>query len=274
MPKTEIYFFSGTGNSLAVARDLATKLDGKLTPIISLLKHEAIDTDAEIVGIVFPLYDFKAPKIVEDFVKKLSNIDSKYLFAVATYGFMPLKAMKKLEKIIQAQGGKLKAGFVIQMPHNGIAWETATTEKQKEMFNNWNTKLQTINEYITEQKEGKLETSNIFINFILTGLFIKATPKLLGLIKQVMTKGWKSLAFISDEKCDGCAICTKVCPMDNITLVDNKPSWADNCATCFACLQWCPKEAIQAGTITVKQKRYHHPEAKILDIIKQKQKEN
>ncbi|MBE3088383.1 MAG: hypothetical protein IMZ71_04645 [Chloroflexi bacterium] len=36
----EIYYFSGSGNSLAVARDLATKRMGKLTSIPSLLKRD------------------------------------------------------------------------------------------------------------------------------------------------------------------------------------------------------------------------------------------
>lgn len=70
---------------------MATKLDGKLTPTVSLLKHDVISTDAKTVGIVFPLFDFKTPKIVEDSVKKVSKIESKYLFVVAIYGFMPLK---------------------------------------------------------------------------------------------------------------------------------------------------------------------------------------
>jgi len=270
MPDTEIYYFSGTGNSFAVARDLATRLDGKLTPIISLIKEDSIDTDATVIGFVFPLYDFKAPKIVNDFVKKVRNLDSKYVFAVSTYGFMRLKGMKKFGKTVEAQGGKLSAGFAVKMPHNGIAWETQTEEKQKEMFDNWNKKVDMIVDCVTERKEGIIETSNMFVNFFLSGLFIKATPKLLSLFKQVILGGWGSLAFVSDEKCDGCGVCAKVCLMNNISIVDDKPSWGDNCLVCFACFQWCPKEAIQLGKVNVKQKRYHHPEVKITDIMKQK----
>jgi len=83
-------------------------------------------------------------------------------------------------------------------------------------------------------------------------------------------KGWKSLAFISNEKCDGCGICKKICPVDNIEIVDNKPSWSNHCEGCFACFHWCPKEAIQFGNTNMNIKQYHHPEAKIVDIMKQK----
>jgi NAD-dependent dihydropyrimidine dehydrogenase PreA subunit len=270
MSGTEIYYFSGTGNSFAVGRDLATKLDGKLTSMLSLAKQDTVDTDAEVVGFVFPFYDFRAPEIVDDFVKKIRNIDSKYVFAVSTYGFMRLKGMKKFGKTVQAQGGKLSAGFAVKMPHNGIAWETQTEEKQKELFDSWNKKVDVIVDCVTERKEGIIETSNMFTDFFLSGLFIKATPKLLSLAKQVILKGWKSLVFVSDEKCDGCGVCAKVCLMNNISIADDKPSWGDNCLVCFACLQWCPKEAIQLGNVTAKQKRYHHPEVKITDIMKQK----
>jgi len=270
MTKTEIYYFSGTGNSLVVARSLAERLSAKLIPIVPLQKKDAIESEADVIGLVFPIYDFKAPPIIVSFVKKFSKLDSKYVFAVATYGFIPMKAMKKLEKTVQSCGGKLSGAFIVSMPNNGIITETITAKRNRTMQETWKVKLEEINDYVTERKEGKIETSNVFTNLILNGLFIKATPKLLGLGKEVALHGWKSFAFVSDSNCNGCGICIQVCPMDNITLRDNKPLWGETCATCFACLQWCPKEAIQAGRITVNKNRYHHPDVKVLDIIKQK----
>jgi hypothetical protein len=40
---TEIYYFSGTGNSLVVARDIAEKLDGKLISIPSVMDEKYKD---------------------------------------------------------------------------------------------------------------------------------------------------------------------------------------------------------------------------------------
>ena len=157
------------------------------------------------------------------------------------------------------------------MPHNGIGHKTITINEQKEMFKNWKKKLEVISEYINTGKIGKLETRNIFVHLILSGLIFKELLTLLPLLWHVIMKGWKSLTFISDEKCDGCGICMRICPMDNIEIIDNRPSWSDHCVMCFACLQWCPKESIQAGSITINMKRYHHPDVKISDIMKQKE---
>ncbi len=270
MAKTEVYFFSGTGNSLVIARSLSEKLGGKLVPIASLVHQDLINTDAETIGLVFPIYDFKAPPMIESFVEKFSTLDGKYVFAVATYGFMPMNAMKKLSKTVKSCGGKLSGGFVVSMPNNGIITETMTAKRENKMRKDCSAKLEKINDYVAAKKEGKLETTNILTNLFLNGLFIKATPKLLGLGKEVALHGWKSFAFVADSKCTGCGVCVQVCPFNNITLADGKPSWGTECITCFACLQWCPKAAIQAGRITVKQKRYHHPDVKVSDVINQK----
>ena len=240
-------------------------------PIMPQLEKAIIETDAKVIGLVFPIHDFKAPKIVEQFVERLANIESKYIFAVATYGFLPLKAMKKLAKTIQLLGGKLSAGFVVRMPHNGIGYRTESIRRQEGMFNDWKLKLEMINEYVASRKKGKLETKSVLLHLILSGLFVKAIGALFRIYRQVLFKGWNSLAFIPDAKCNGCGICKSVCPMDNITIIDGKPAWKDHCALCFACLQWCPKEAIQAGNVTVNKRRYHHPDVRISDIIKAKQ---
>ena len=84
---TKIYYFSGTGNSLVVARDIAEKTNGKLISIPSVMNKDSITTDADVIGIVFPVYHAVfdgMPLIISRFVSKMENIDSKYIFAVCT----------------------------------------------------------------------------------------------------------------------------------------------------------------------------------------------
>jgi len=270
----EIYYFSGSGNSFAVARDIAEKINAKLIPMASLIDQNNINTDADIIGFVFPIYDFKPPRLVIEFVKKLKNINLKYIFAVCTYGIAPLKVIKFFDQLIQSNGGRLSLGFAVKMPHNGLGSSSFSQAQHEIMFKNWKAKLDDISEYIIIGKKGKLETSDIFFSLILSGLFIKRIPFIMKLLKQAIMKGWKSMAFISNEKCDGCGICKNICPVDNIEMIDNKPSWSNHCEGCFACFHWCPKEAIQLGNTNMNIKQYHHPETKIVDIMKQKENVN
>ena len=268
--QSEIYYFSATGNSYTVASILAKKLDAQLIPIIPFKDDKSIQSNATSVGIVFPIYDFRAPTLVYDFVKKLKTSDSTYIFAVCTYGVMPLNTMKKLEKILMVNDKKLAGGFTVQMPHNGIGYSKISIEKQKKMFRKFDTKSKVIVEYVKSKKQGIIEKSSILDRFILVGIFIILIPKILPMLKQALLKGWKSLSFYADEKCNSCGVCEKICPVDNIKMVQGKPSWEDNCLSCFACIHWCPQKSIQIANLTKKMHRYHHPDVNLKDIINQK----
>ena len=73
MSSTEIYYFSGTGNSYNVANDLSKKLNATLLPIIPFIENNHILTNADTIGLVFPIYDFKAPDIINTYIKKYKH---------------------------------------------------------------------------------------------------------------------------------------------------------------------------------------------------------
>ena len=82
---TEIYYFSGTGNSLHVAKELQQRIpDANLIPVVSLLGEEVIQTQAESVGFVFPIHLTTVPIPMREFVRKLDLSSAKYIFAVGT----------------------------------------------------------------------------------------------------------------------------------------------------------------------------------------------
>lgn len=267
MDRVEIFYFSGTGNSLAVARDIAEQLNAKLVPANCMLSQPNISLEADVIGFVFPIYDFKPPKPIENLICRLKNLDSKYLFAVCTYGITPAKSLNYLDKVIKSCGGRLAAGFAVKMPHNGIGSGAISHTQQAKMIEGWSNKLIEICKYIRDRKEGKIESSSLFFNLFQFN-FIRMMPSLFNFLIQILLKGVKSLAFTSSENCNGCGTCKKICPVDNIELTDNKPNWSDSCVGCFACLHWCPKGAISLGSLNMNIKNYHHPDVKISDMIR------
>lgn len=84
--KTNLFFFSATGNSLIVAKDIAAKLPDTQISSIPKVIHQEIDLSADNIGIIFPVYFLGMPRIVIDFINKLEPSKTKYIFAVSTSG--------------------------------------------------------------------------------------------------------------------------------------------------------------------------------------------
>jgi ferredoxin/flavodoxin len=278
----DVYYFSGTGNSLAVARDIAEKINGKLISIPSVISNDKIETYTDVIGVVFPVYGiFRIPSIVERFVRKLDDVSSKYIFAVSTYGNMAGAALKTFGKVVESCGGKISAGFAVKMPVNNISlpsfiYSGTIRDKEQEMFADWHKKRDFICEYVSARKEGKFEVSNKLVVSLFYPLdkyygrwrieskYNKLTNSHLN-----ANELWPlmDVSFHSDEKCDGCGICSRICPVSNIKMVDEAPVWHHHCERCMACLQWCPKEAIQFEKVSIGRKRYHHPDVTISDML-------
>lgn len=269
--ETEIYYFSGTGNSYYVASQISQKLNAPMKPIIPFLNKDNIASGAKTIGFIFPIYDFKAPKIVDDFITKLKTPEHTYFFAICTYGVMPLNTMKKIEKTLHLKNKKLSAGFTVKMPHNGLGYSKIPVEKQKKMFTDFETKSESIVQYVQSQKHGLIEKNSYLDYLLLIGILIRMMSKIIPMLAQALKKGWDSLGFYADEKCNSCGICTMICPVENIKMIDNKPCWNDNCLNCFACIHWCPEQSIQIANLTKNMQRYHHPHVVFNDILKQKQ---
>ena len=91
------------------------------------------------------------------------------------------------------------------------------------------------------------------------------------MLSQVVYPGFRRFApradrwFSADETCDGCGACAKICPVSNIEMTEGTPHWLGHCEQCFACLHWCPKEALQYIR-SKHQPRYHHPDTTRADL--------
>lgn len=284
MDKTEIYYFSGTGNSLVVARDIAEKIEGNLIPIHTTVNEEKITTDADMVGIVFPVYYVglvNIPLIVQRFIKKLDKISKKYIFAVCTYGGGSGPTLTMLDEMIRERGGRLASGFGVQMPQNAFK---KPYENKEKLYNNWKEKkLDFICEHVQTRKEGLFGMNGLMAGLVgnallmmmkfdfLKPMFINPmkntakVPKDSNLtIEEILPLMDRS--YQADENCKGCSTCFKVCPVSNIEMVHDKPVWQHHCENCLACIKWCPQEAIHGyGELP---RGYHHQDVEISDMLR------
>ena len=85
--KTMISYFSGTGNSLWMARKIAEKIpQSEVHAIAAEIGRELTFSDVDKIGIVFPLYFYGLPEIISRFIKQTDFSKVEYLFTAVTHG--------------------------------------------------------------------------------------------------------------------------------------------------------------------------------------------
>lgn len=259
-----ILYFSGTGNSLQVAKDLQNELkDIKLLSIASLIDEEEIIIKSKILGIVFPVYYARPPLIVTNLVKKLKIDNETYVFAAATYGGGPAHVLVKLDKVLQANGSMLNSGFLVRMPGNYIFnYGAFPLWLQNSTFAKAAKKAKKISQIIKAGKNQKYEVSKLKIDTLIDKISSKSSDKIMNNFHT------SDKNFRVTNNCISCKLCVKICPVNNIEFdPSNKPIWKHNCEQCMSCIQFCPKEAIQWGNKTVKRKRYRNPNITVSDML-------
>jgi hypothetical protein len=98
---------------LALARSIANEI-GKAKPIpIPQAMENPVDASGTKLGLVFPVYAWRLPRIVADFVKQLKPRDDQYIFAVAMCGGTPGGALNQLRKMLRKNDADLAASFVV-----------------------------------------------------------------------------------------------------------------------------------------------------------------
>jgi len=254
-----IFYFTGTGNSLSIAREIADKIDDtKLIAIPDAMNEEDINLSYERIGFVFPVYYANVPSIVKRFIEKLNFNKTQYIYGVITFGGSYGSTLSKLRQCVEERGGVLNAGFSVRLPGNYIdkynAWPSFL---QNILFKKEKKKAYNISVMVMGKKLTRIPKGSAFSNH-----YESSVSKILA------DFGKMAENFHTTEKCNGCRTCERVCPVNNIKIVDSRPKWGNTCEHCVACIQWCPVKAIEYADKTQKRKQYRHPKVEISDIIK------
>ena len=239
-----IYYFSGTGNSRWVAEQIAKQTNDEVQSIPTVLKNGAPATVAanERVGVVFPVYAWGVPSIVEKFCKRLSIQPGAYAFAVCTCGDEAGKAILRLKTVFPWQ-----AAWSLTMPNNYIfGFDVDQPELAQKKVDLTRQKLPQIARKILEKS---------------SGYDVHEGPSAgmkTSLIRPMFNRFAKSTrAFRVTSECNACGLCARICPAEAIRLVNGRPVWVKGqCEQCTGCINRCPQRAIQYGAGTSKRGRY------------------
>jgi ferredoxin len=256
--RTELFFYTGTGNSLWIARTLAKELGNADTLPISWNHRDTIVSQADAMGIIFPVHIWGLPHRVITFVNALAKDTSKYYFAIAVNAGQVAATLLQLKKLMSSNELSISSGFEVVMPSNYIPWGGPGPEDiRMQRINDAREKIKIISAVIAKREQRPVEKGPLWHNILFSWFYKLSFPHVHSMDK----------SFWTDEKCNSCGICKTICPCGNIDLKEDRPVWLHQCEQCLACIQWCPQEAIQFGKKTTRYERYHHPEVKLEEII-------
>jgi len=264
--KTVIYYFTGTGNSLQLARDLATYLsESKLCAMSENLGNKKIIHKNTRVGLVFPTYFGGLPNIVREFVPRL-QLEDCFVFSAVSCGSNIGAANRQLDELLGEQGMKLSAGFQVRMPGNYIVmYQARPIAKIKKILPASRAKIREIAKILNRNEEHPYENGPLF-GRLMAGVMYNSFLKSLDTVAE---------KYCVTDKCVSCGNCVAICPSRIIKIPKKgaEPQWNGHCEQCLACIQWCPEEAIEFGTKTKGRRRYRYPGIRAEDIIPKHGKE-
>ncbi len=279
----QVYYFSGTGNSLHVAKELERRLPGtRLIPIVQYLHEERPAAEPGPVGFVFPIHLTSMPYPVKDFIEKLNLDSADYLFAAATRISTYYVADLVLHRLLKEKGKGLDAFFILNMASNspcGIVPKSFPGFKK--MVDAWPAriapeKLEALEEGVQDRlgfiagtvkerrryrdRRSPLEAIGVRAGLLLNSLTEKSNRK-------------TRIPYFADADCTGCGTCVDVCLSGRVGMDGNRPSWSDEkaCWLCYACFNACPEQAVLIrDRYERKGVRYLHPHITAADIAGQK----
>ena len=267
--KTDIYYYSGTGNSLVVAKELQARLPGsRLVPLVGLLGSHRILAEAELVGLVFPIYAFGLPAPARDFLTRLEPRPSQKIFALATRGGSPCGVFSEIDSILRKKGLSLGSRAFIDMPTNAVGMHELDSPEEaasKELA--MKSDIATFAAALLEGRQFRRRDPH--------GSFLKERVlfPVLGALARATNYMGADRSFFAEPSCTGCGICAQVCLSGRIEMAGGHPRWRrePRCQYCLACLNYCPSKSVQIGALkTASKGRYHHAGVGYREIAAQK----
>lgn len=233
--KRVVLYFTGTGNCLYVARQLAGK-EGEILSIPQLMRKKQFEIEADEIGLVYPIYGHMPPYMVREFIKK-AQLKAEYKFAVLTYGMRKCNAVEIWDGISRKAGNVFDyIGTIVMVdnwlpnfdmneqmkidkhiPENLVKITSDLSNRRR-----WH---EPVTQEEREQHEGFMSLSGLDPE---VGFLMKADR-----------------SFRVTDDCIHCGICTYVCPRGNYQLTGQGVKMQGDCEFCFACIQNCPQRAIQ-----------------------------
>ena len=243
-------YFSGTGNSKFCLQQFIGELNGEYT-MCSIEQENAKELilEADEVILSYPIYYSNLPFILQDFIHQNKAVwKDKKVFIIATMGLFSGDGSGCSARLIYRYGGKVQGGLHVKMPDCIIDVKLLKKAPEKEQ------KL--IASAISKTKNA----ARLYQLGKPTQTGLSSASRIVGLFGQRlwfkrMTASYKDFPNIEKKTCINCNSCVRVCPMQNLSIGQDKEIiHAKSCTLCYRCVHTCPTKSI-----TILGKKVIHP---------------
>lgn len=233
-------YFSGTGNTLKIAREYEKSLvdSGCSVELCNMEKTKTLpDGDYDFFGFFYPVWAFNPPKTVYDFVKAIKKRETRVKAFIAKSSGEPVRLIDassaKLKKMLNKKGFDVFCEYGYVMPYNIIFRHSDAAA-----YRMWN----------AAQKIIPLDCRDILGG---VARHPKRVPfgRMITAVMRIQQWGgrFNGKRYKTTEDCIMCGKCMDNCPVGNISVKDGKIEFGKNCLMCMRCSFYCPKNAIKIG---------------------------
>jgi ferredoxin/GNAT superfamily N-acetyltransferase len=238
----DLFVFTGTGNSLLVARTAAETLKQEGLPV----RLRSMDApcpnplgEEAALGLAFPVACFSTYPAVWRFIESLPAGNGREAFVMGTCGGFPGGMQGPLGKVLREKGYNPIAAKFFVMPGN-YANKKLPVEKNAMRIER---AILEARSFACDLLKGQTEWSNGIP--LLSGLMYR-----LGQTRKPWDFFYRLFPIAADsEKCARCGRCVRNCPARAVTM---EPAVADGCPvveprlceSCQRCVGFCPTSAL------------------------------
>ncbi len=243
-----LFYFSGTGNTWWVAGRLAEALDAQgfhaeplsIEQVSPSRAAEALDR-ARVVGVGYPVYGSDAPLILQDFLRHLPATNQpKPVLVFVTQGVWSGDGAYCMRSLIEDKGYRVRWAVHFLMPGNlSLDLGPLLNLFFRSMKAKPEDALGRVNRLATRVAQD--EPWIMGRHLLLSGGWMQRIP-----YRKTMSYWQSGHLKVDPERCTLCGRCIRLCPVGNITLLEDLPRFGDACNLCLRCFNFCPQMAVLA----------------------------